>query len=309
LRKKYSNMDDINNEHSFKEVIKWLRNRSRKKLDFQVRQHGNKRPAYLNENRSDTTVTWIGHSTFFIQQAGINMITDPVWAGKMGISKRLTAPGLTLEEVPQVDIVLISHSHYDHLHFGSIRKLRGNPVVLVPEGLGRMFRRRGFDSVRELPWWGKTNVGKLEFHFVPAQHWTRRTLWDTNSSHWGGWVIRSEERDETIYFAGDSGYFRGFAQIGQTFKINTAILPIGAYDPVWFMHISHMTPEEAVQAYLDLGADVMIPMHYGTFMLADDTPEEALTRLKAEWNRRQLNPDELKILELGETILPGTWKT
>lgn len=301
MRKKYANLDNVNNEHSFRDVWKWLRNRPKKQLDFQVSQHGHKQPAYLRENRSDTTVTWIGHSTFLIQQAGLNVLTDPVWAGKMGTARRLTAPGLALEEMPPIDVVLISHSHYDHLHFGSLRKLRGNPLVLVPEGLGRMFRRRGFASVRELPWWGQAGAGGLEFHLVPAQHWTRRTPWDTNSSHWGGWVIRPENMDEAIYFAGDSGYFRGFAEIGRNFKIRAAILPIGAYDPEWFMHVAHMTPEEAVQAYMDLGADLFIPMHYGTFMLADDTPAEALSRLKAEWDRRQLRPDLIKVLELGET--------
>jgi L-ascorbate metabolism protein UlaG (beta-lactamase superfamily) len=304
LAKKYSNMDNINNDHSFLDVIKWMRNRPKKILQLYLQQHGNKRPQYLKANRTEETITWIGHSTFLIQKEGLNVVTDPVWAKRMGTSKRLTEPGLAMKDMPEVDVILISHAHYDHLDIASLRALGGTPTVLVPEGLGLMIKGKGFSRVIELPWWEMTKVGSLEFHFVPAQHWTRRTLWDTNSSHWGGWIIKKEgANEESIYFAGDSGFFRGFKEIGSRYNIHTAILPIGAYDPVWFMHISHMTPEEAVQAFLDIQAQVFIPMHYGTFMLADDTSEEALQRLKQEWEKQALSSEQLKPLELGQTLI------
>ncbi len=173
-------------------------------------------------------------------------------------------------------------------------------------------RQLGLSKVHELPWWGKTTVGPLEFHFVPAQHWTRRTLTDTNSSLWGGWVIKRSteysvegaENNDAIYFAGDSGYFQGFRDIGARFPgIRYALMPIGAYEPEWFMGMQHVTPEEAVQAFLDVGAETFIPMHYGAFRLADDTPQEALDRLLAYWRRRELDSSRLKLLKHGETLV------
>jgi L-ascorbate metabolism protein UlaG (beta-lactamase superfamily) len=300
-RKRYSNMDNINNDKTFADVWKWLRTRPKKQVAWNVPQHGRKAPDWLQINRSADSITWIGHSTFLLQLGGLNIVTDPVWASRMGSARRLTPPGLALNELPPIDVVLISHSHYDHLNYASLQRLPGQPAVLVPEGLGASVSRRGFATVAELPWWGKMKVGALEFHFVPAQHWTRRTLWDQNASHWGGWVICGDTGGKATYFAGDSGYFRGFRDIGERFEIGAALLPIGAYDPVWFMSVSHMTPEEAVQAFEDLRAEAFVPMHYGAFTLADDTPEEAHGRLLAEWRRRALPPERLRMLELGET--------
>lgn len=300
-RKRYGNMDDVNNNKTFAEVWKWMRNRPKKPIAWNVPQHGAKTPDWLRANRSVDTITWIGHSTFLLQVGGVNIVTDPVWAARMGSARRLTAPGLAADELPPIDVVLISHSHYDHLNYGSLRRLPGKPAALVPEGLGASLRRRGFATVAELPWWGKMKAGGLEFHLVPAQHWTRRTLWDMNASHWGGWIIRSESGGKATYYAGDSGYFRGFRDIGERFDIGAALLPIGAYDPVWFMSASHMTPEEAVQAFEDLRAESFVPMHYGAYTLADDTPEEARERLLAEWRRRTIPLERLLMLELGET--------
>lgn len=300
-RKLYSNLDNINNDKSFKELWTWMRSRPKKPVTWNVPQYGGKDPAWLRSNRGADTITWIGHSTFLIQHNGVNIVTDPVWAKRMGTSRRLTAPGVALHELPPIDIVLISHSHYDHLDYRSLSRLPGKPAAFVPEGLGPAVRRRGADTVVELPWWGKTKAGGLEFHMVPAQHWSRRTPWDTNTSHWGGWIIRPESGGKATYYAGDSGYFRGFRDIGERFDIGPALLPIGAYDPVWFMQISHMTPEEAVQAFLDLRAESFVPMHYGAFMLADDTPLEAAQRLDAAWSGRTLPADKLHKLELGET--------
>ncbi len=312
--KRYSNADPDAKVKTWKEIRRWQQERKGKVKDLSLRigQAEYKQQELLMNNRSDTTITWIGHSTFLLQVAGMTIVTDPVWANRMGFARRLEAPGLTLDEIPPVDIVLLSHSHYDHLHVGSLRKLKGSPVALVPEGLGRKMRRLGLSTVHELPWWEKTTVGPLEFHFVPAQHWTRRTLTDTNKSPWGVWVInRSAElledgavNNDAIYFAGDSGYFQGFRDIGARFPgIRYALMPIGAYEPEWFMGMQHVTPEEAIQAFLDVGAETFIPMHYGAFRLADDTPQEALDRLLADWRRRELDSSRLKMLKHGETLV------
>ncbi|GAX88851.1 MBL fold metallo-hydrolase [Effusibacillus lacus] len=300
--KRYHNLDNVGKTGSFQDMLRWQKERKLKNKDFSFRipQAENVETDFLRMNRSAGTITWIGHSTLLLQMSGLNILADPVWANRMGFEKRLAPPGIHLAELPDIDVVLISHSHYDHLHFASLRGLKGNPLHLVPEGLGKLFRKKGFRQVEELCWWDQKRIGGVEFHFVPAQHWSRRTPWDTNTSHWGGWVITSA--GSTLHFVGDSGYFRGFKEIGQRFDIDYVLMPIGAYEPEWFMSAQHVTPEEAVKAYLDLRADQFIPMHYGAFRLADDTPKEALERLLAEWDRLGLPQSKLKILKHGETL-------
>jgi L-ascorbate metabolism protein UlaG (beta-lactamase superfamily) len=256
---------------------------------------------FLHHNRSEPSITWIGHSTFFIQIGGLNIVTDPVWARRMALQKRLSPPGVELSDMPSVDIVLVSHSHYDHLHVPSLRRLRGPKRLLVPAGLRTKLLLKGFRNIEEFNWWDcRTNHG-VKFTFVPAQHWTRRNPWDMNDSHWGGWVIEATN-GPTIYFAGDSGYFRGFRDIGRKFDIDVAMMPIGAYDPEWFMSPQHVTPEEALQAFLDVRADYFVPMHYGAFKLADDTPKEALDRLESARSRLCIPDDKLYLLQHGETM-------
>lgn len=257
--------------------------------------------AFLQNNRSEPSITWIGHSTFLIQLCGLNIVTDPVWARRMAFQKRLAPPGVELSDMPAVDIVLISHSHYDHLHMGSLRRLRGDKKLLVPAGLRSKLYLRGFRDTVELHWWENEQCGNVRFTFVPAQHWTRRNPWDKNMSHWGGWVMEPEN-GPTIYFAGDSGYFRGFKDIGRRFRIDVALMPIGAYDPEWFMSAQHVSPEEALRAFLDLKAQYFVPMHFGSFKLADDTPKEAMSRLEAARGQMNIPEDRLFLLRHGETM-------
>lgn len=303
MAKIYTNADGSANLKSFAELRRWQKERRTKKKDLSFRLP-RVRPdaAFLAANRTEATVTFVGHATFLIQLGGLNIVTDPVWASRMGFAPRLSPPGIAMDELPPIDVVLLSHAHYDHLHLGSLRRLPGEFLCLVPEGLARWFRRRGFTRVRELSWWSETEVAGVTFAFVPARHWTRRTPWDTNTSHWGGWVMR--HGGDTLYFAGDSGYDTVFRDIGERYgDIRAALLPIGAYEPEWFMGGSHMTPEEAVQTFEDVGGDIFIPMHYDTFRLADDTPKEALDRLEAEWTRRGLPREKLWTLAHGETRL------
>jgi L-ascorbate metabolism protein UlaG (beta-lactamase superfamily) len=256
---------------------------------------------FLQQNRTEPSITWIGHSTFLIQLGGLNIVTDPVWARRMAFQKRLSPPGVELSDMPDADVVLVSHSHYDHLHMSSLRRLRGHKKMMVPAGLKTKLFLRGFRDTMELHWWEDTTFHNVKFTFVPAQHWTRRNPWDKNTSHWGGWVMQADN-GPTIYFAGDSGYFRGFGDIGRRFNIDVALLPIGAYDPEWFMSSQHVNPEEAIQAFLDLRAKYFVPMHYGAFKLADDTPQEALDRLEAARSKHNIPEEQLFLLRHGETM-------
>lgn len=300
-RQRYDNLDHVENTKTFSDFRRWQKERraNRKDLSIQIEQAPNKEIDKLNRNSTDSSITWIGHSTFLIQMDGLNMITDPVWAGRMGFQKRLTAPGIALTDLPAIDVVFISHGHYDHLDFPTIKKLKGNPTYYVPIGLGHAFKKRGYEKVIEANWYDSFKEANMTFSFVPAQHWTKRTLTDTNTSHWGGWII--ENMEQSIYFVGDTGYFLGFKHIAEKFNIQTVLMPIGAYEPEWFMKVSHINPEDAVKAFLELKGSIFIPMHYGTYHLADDTGPEAISRLDAEWNRLQLDPSRLKKLLIGET--------
>ncbi|MEI7025772.1 MBL fold metallo-hydrolase [Paenibacillus sp. y28] len=303
VKRRYENLDGVRNEHTFADMRKWRAERKAKVKDLTtpLPQAERKQTAEVRNNRSALSYTWIGHSTFFIQLDGLNILTDPVWAGRMGFQRRLTAPGWAISELPDIDVVVISHGHYDHLDFPTLARLPGQPAYFVPAGLGALFRRKGYWQVTEANWWECFEHQGIRLHFVPAQHWTRRSLWDMNTSHWGGWVLEGQR--ETLYFAGDTGYFRGFREIGSRFTIDTVFMPIGAYEPEWFMRISHINPEDAVQAYLDLDSReaVFVPMHYGAYRLADDTGPEALERLYSAWAQRQLPDQRLRVLAIGET--------
>lgn len=304
---RYENYDGVKNEHGFMDMLRWSRERRRNKKDLnvQIAQAEEKEAEKLKKNRESMSVTWIGHSTFLIQMGGLNMITDPVWALRMGVQKRLTEPGLPITSLPPIDLVLISHGHYDHLDFPSIKNLGGDPAFYVPAGLKGVFTKRGYKNIHEADWWDSFEAGTLKLTFVPAQHWTRRGLNDTNTSHWGGWIIENPEDEQSVYFAGDTGYFRGFKEIAEKHKLDIVLMPIGAYEPEWFMSVSHINPEDAIKAFLELKGERFIPMHYGAYRLADDTGPEALERLEKEWDRLALPKEQLKVLKLGGTFWPG----
>ncbi|AZV42972.1 MBL fold metallo-hydrolase [Peribacillus asahii] len=272
---------------SMKDLWKWQKERRQKKKDLlqQIPHAEQKQIKQLQANSSHPSITWIGHSTFLLQLNGLNILTDPVWAKRQGVQKRQTKPGILLEDLPEIDVVVISHGHYDHLDFGTIRRLKGNPTFYVPHGLKKVFVRRGYQHTYEANWWDSFQAGEVTLSFVPAQHWTRRTLFDTNTSHWRGWVLQNEKT--SFYFVEDTGYFRGFQEIAEKFKLQYVLMPIGAYEPEWFMSDSHITPEDAVRAFFELSGDFFIPMHYGAYRLADDTGPEALERLNQEWERQR----------------------
>ncbi|TYR75094.1 MBL fold metallo-hydrolase [Rossellomorea vietnamensis] len=303
-KKRYENLDDVSNKKTFKELMRWMKERRAKTKDLvtQIPHIDEKEVDKLQSNRNLNSITWIGHSTFLVQLDGLNILTDPVWARRMGAGKRLTSPGIDLMEMPEIDIVLISHGHYDHLDFATIKKLKGDPIFYVPHGLRSAFLRRGYKNVIEANWWDSFDEQGVTMHFVPAQHWTKRTVTDTNTSHWGGWVLNPGTSGKSIYFVGDTGYFRGFKDIAEKLLPQIILMPIGAYEPEWFMRDSHINPEDAVKAFAEMNGELFIPMHYGAYRLADDTGPEARERLLAEWERKNMDERKLKLLDIGETL-------
>ena len=242
-------------------------------------------------------ITWIGHATFLVQLDGLSLLVDPIFSDRVaGVVPRNVPPALSLEQLPRIDAALVSHSHYDHLDVPTLKRL-GVPVY-AGLGLRRALRKEGIFCV-ELGWWQSARLGGVDVTFVPAQHWSRRGIGDTNRTLWGGFVVKGSSA--TVYHSGDTAYFPGFAEIGRRFGVDAALLPIGAYDPPWFMSPQHMNPEEALQAFQDLGAATFFAMHWGTFKLSDEPLDEPPRRLEAERRRRGLDSGRVRVLAIGET--------
>ncbi len=223
--------------------------------------------AYLSRPDAPDSLTWVGHSTFVIHDGGEVVLTDPHWSPRALVPKRQSPPGIPFEAAERATFAILSHDHYDHLDDATVRRLPEALPWFVPLGLGSWFAQRGRQAT-ELDWWQSATIGRWTLTAVPVQHWSRRTV-QANRSLWAGWLLDSETR--RYFFAGDSGAFGGFAEIGRRLApIDVALLPIGAYAPRWFMAYGHMDPGEAYQAFLDLGAKHMVPMHWGTFQLTDE---------------------------------------
>lgn len=240
-------------------------------------------------------LTWLGHASWLVQLDGRSFLIDPVFGRVFPRIPRVVPAPLSPERLPKIDAVLISHSHYDHLDLPSVRKV--NAEVVAGTGMTGAVRSAA-PSVRELAWWEETDVGGVRIAFVPAQHWSKRAVFDTNTRLWGGFVIQGSSA--TIYHSGDTAYFDGFAEIGRRYPVDAALLPIGAYDPEWFMRRQHMTPEDAARAFVDLKARAFFAMHWGTFKLTDEPLDEPPQRLRAEWERLVLDAERLHVMAVGE---------
>ncbi|WP_306316380.1 MULTISPECIES: MBL fold metallo-hydrolase [unclassified Streptomyces] len=245
-------------------------------------------------------VTWVGHASWIVRIGGLTVLTDPVWSRKiLGTPARVTPAGVAWTALPPVDAVVISHNHYDHLDWPTVKRLPRDTPVLVPAGLARWFTRRGFTHVTELDWWEAAELKGVRFDFVPAHHWSKRSLVDTCRTLWGGWVLTDPE-GQRLYFAGDTGYGHWFSQIGRRYPgIDLALLPIGAYDPRWWLKDVHCDPEDAVRAARDVGARRMAPMHWATFLLSAEPVLEPLNRLRTAWSAAGLPRAALWDLPVG----------
>jgi L-ascorbate metabolism protein UlaG (beta-lactamase superfamily) len=264
-------------------------------------------PAVANDGRAlrrapKDALTWIGHASFLVQLGGASALVDPVMSPRIaGVIPRNAAPGLDWPALPKIDLVLVTHNHRDHMDAPTLRKLGPDPVYVVPRGLGGWFERAGLPRVLEMQWWQQEEVAGMRVTFVPAEHWSRRGLRDLNASWWGGYVL--EGGGLRVYHSGDTAWFDGFAQIGaRCGPIDAAMLPIGAYEPRWFMRGQHMNPEDAVRAFGALGAARFVAMHWGTFKLTDEDLLEPPQFLREVWDRAALAGSALSIPAIGETL-------
>jgi len=247
-------------------------------------------------------VTWVGHATYVIQIGDLVVVTDPVWSERIpGVNRRVTPVGLPFSALPRVDAVVVSHNHYDHLDAPTIRRFPRDTLMLVPANLGSWFRSKGYRRVVELDWYESYRVGGVDLDFVPAHHWSRRSLTDTCRSLWGGWVL-TDESGQRVYFAGDTGYGHFFADIAAAYPgIDLALMPVGAYEPSWFMGPVHLDPAEAVRACADLGAPRMATMHWGTFLLSAEPLLAPVRGAEAAWAAAGRPREDLWDLAIGET--------
>jgi L-ascorbate metabolism protein UlaG (beta-lactamase superfamily) len=289
-------------------VLKWQMRRDRVRWPDSIVDPRYNPPPEPNSPR-DIVATYIGHSTFLLRLGGLTILTDPIfslrcspvsWAGP----KRVRPPGLALADLPPIDLILLSHNHYDHMDLPSLRALRsrGDTVVVTTLGNGPRLRRLGFTRVEALDWWGSTQIGDARVTATPARHFAARTLWDRNRTLWSGFMIEAAER--RLLFAGDSGAGGHWAEIGKRLgPPDLALLPIGAYEPRWMMAPVHMNPHEAVQAHQALGAQRSIGMHFGTFRLTDEAVDAPVQTLSVALRAAAIEPSQFSTLGFGQSMV------
>lgn len=299
---------------TFTDLLKWRWDRMSKDIpapedyNFPLAEND---PAYLRENRTETTLTWIGHATVLFQTGGKNILTDPQfsdraspvqWAGP----RRVVGPGLALNDLPDIDIVLLSHDHYDSLDTPTVKRLLARPggsktLFLVPLNLKSWFERAGVENVIELDWWEEYRTNGMTIIPVPVQHWSKRTPFTRNTTLWAGWVVIDD--GFRFFFPGDTGYSPVFKDIDRRLgPFDLSAIPIGAYAPRWFMRHHHVNPEEAVRIHQDVRSKVSVAIHWGTFILTDEPLDEPPERLRAELKKQGIPESDFLVLKHGETI-------
>jgi N-acyl-phosphatidylethanolamine-hydrolysing phospholipase D len=310
---------------SFSEFIRWQFNRIVKRLPQRAKtptpRMGPDR-SFISSNAVSgismvPSITWIGHATVLVQAGGLNVLTDPIFSQRASPfsfvgPRRAQEPGLSLNELPHVDVVALSHNHYDHLDSSSVRALAkqagGSPLFLVPLGVKAWLRRHHITRAVELDWWQSHRYNGVEFCLTPVQHWSGRALHDRNRTLWGGWAVLAG--DFHWYFSGDSGYSPDFVDTRKFFAgrqtaefgggFDVALVAIGACEPRWFMKAQHVDPAEAVQVHIDLGAKQSCGVHWGTFALTDEPLDEPPRGLSAARVARVMSDDEFFVLAVGE---------
>ena len=302
-------------ENNFWNLLKWRRQRADKEIpgpesyNFPLAKNNSD---FLKQNRNHKTLTWIGHATLLLQMEGYNILTDPhfskrtspvQWAGP----ERVAPLGLAFEDLPPIDIVVISHDHFDALDEQTILKLRRRPGgektrFYVPLGLKSWFVIREIDQVIEMDWWDRQQDGNFEIVAVPVQHWSKRSIFSRNKTLWAGWVIKSARF--RFIFVGDTGYAPHFKEIGDKLgPFDLAAIPIGGYEPRWFMRRHHVNPEEAVQIHVDMQSQKSVAIHWGTFILTDEPLDEPPKRLSNALQEKQIPNEDFLVLQHGQTII------
>jgi len=280
----YKNSNGVALKKPINDMVRWMRS-DQEPIITKINISSDWKSIDLSND--DNYAIWIGHSTFLIKKEGLTILTDPIFSdraspfGFIG-PKRLIPPAISISQLPKIDVITISHNHYDHLDISSLRKLSKlypETLFFIPAGDKRLLEKNNIKNVHEFKWWNSFKLKDFEFTFTPVKHWSKRGLFDRNKSLWGGWFIQHD--DYSIYHAGDTGYSNDFIETKLRLGApKYAFIPIGAYDPEWFMSDSHVNPEEAVQIMIDLEAEKGFGMHWATFTLTDEDTIEPKVRLE-----------------------------
>ncbi len=261
-----------------------------------TKRHGQKlKPVFPELKDGDICITWIGHASFLIQTPDHSILIDPNWAKWLKVIKRIKHPGMEIRDLPAIDLVLVTHAHFDHLDRKTLRAVASDQSIIVPEHVGGLVHGLGFRHVHELRHWESFELGSLKVTLTPARHWGARVLHDSHRG-FGGFHIAYAGR--SVFHCGDSAYFEGFKEIGERLPVEIALLPIGAYEAPTKRDV-HMNPEEAIEAFMNLGAKTFVPMHFGTFRLSYEPLHEPPDRLIRNGAQRQIL-EQICILNEGE---------
>ncbi|MDI6742215.1 MAG: MBL fold metallo-hydrolase [Smithella sp.] len=280
--RRFLNVEPVKHHNAW-DMVKWFVTGKREKWPAEIQNEPGDKPP----DRVKTGIRYmvVNHATVLIQVDGVNILTDPIWSERASWlpwigPKRVVSPGIAFEDLPPIDIVLISHNHYDHMDMPTLVRVakRDNPLFVAGIGNQRTLKRSGIHNVTGLDWWQGITKDGIEIYFAPARHFSRRGVADYNMSLWGGFVIKAP--DGVIYFLGDSGYGSFIREVRKRFgPVDLAFIPIGAYEPRWMMETIHLTPEEAFDAHQDLDSKLSVGIHFGTFQLTDESIDEPRERL------------------------------